>query len=678
MTQQDHWKDTLWPTIAVSGETLVSLPGTTSVIIPVGSTAERPASPTNGMMRFNTDLGDFEAYNGVWAILATLAGVTLSKLEDGDLNTEIYVENFTGVDDNIIAFTMGDNSGTYTMPASVLNWSTSGFGITTPTGASSNTGVGFTVTTGDGNVAAAGGTLNLITGDGGTNGNGGDIGLLAGAAGASAGNGGSVVFAAGDAAIGLGGLVSIAAGDSGSGNVGGAVTISGGVGTAAAGGAINLNGGASTTGIGGEINITTGISVAASGAPINLTAGAGDGATNSGGAISITGGEGAINGIGGAASVIGGAGGATTGDGGVVNILGGQPQLSGAGGNINMIGGDALGIDVGGAIELTAGTGGTTSGVGGALLLNAGAGGNGDIGGAVTITSGSGSGSGDGGGVAIIAGDGGGGGGEVGGNISAISGAGAGGSGSFNISTANVIGVPAGDITLTAGTGSPHSSIKMVTGGAIRFTVVDDGTLSSSTASYETLVLADNDMPNKKYVDDGIAAIGPFLPLAGGTMTGAINAGAFAIGNVLDPVAAQDAATMNYVDTEITAALHPYDLHAYLGFALAGAPAGTNVYRWTVPRAITLGTGGHYAYCDSTATASVAPATFNLHIVSPGGTAPGASIGTITFAIGSLTGVVAALGPVVLAAGEELILTYTTPDTGGTLAAVVIGLLANV
>lgn len=48
-----------------------------------------------------------------------------------------------------------------------------------------------------------------------------------------------------------------------------------------------------------------------------------------------------------------------------------------------------------------------------------------------------------------------------------------------------------------------------------------------------------------------VIAAGPFLELAGGTMTGAINAGAFAIGNVLDPVLAQDAATMNYVDTEI-------------------------------------------------------------------------------------------------------------------------------
>jgi len=365
MTQENHWRDTLWPTIAASGETLVELPGTTSMTIPVGGTAQRPASPTNGMMRYNTDFGDFEIYSGGWAILAGVSGVVLSKLEDADLNTQIYVENFTGVDDNIIAFTMGDNSGTYVVPASVLNWSTAGFDIETPTGNAGNTGVGFTVTTGDGNIAAAGGTMNFVTGDGGTNGNGGDIGLTAGAGGAAAGIGGSVVLAAGDAAIGLGGLVSIGAGDSGTGNVGGSVSITGGVGTAAAGGAVAITGGDSTTGIGGEVIINPGASVAADGAPISLTAGAGVGAANTGGAISITGGEGdTSNGAGGAASVIGGAGGTGTGGGGDVNILGGLPQLSGVGGDVNVTAGDALGIAAGGNVTLTpgAGAGGGSSG----------------------------------------------------------------------------------------------------------------------------------------------------------------------------------------------------------------------------------------------------------------------------------------------------------------------------
>ncbi len=51
--------------------------------------------------------------------------------------------------------------------------------------------------------------------------------------------------------------------------------------------------------------------------------------------------------------------------------------------------------------------------------------------------------------------------------------------------------------------------------------------------------------------NEGILALGPFLALAGGTMTGIIDHGATAAINLADPTNAQDAATMNYVDTEI-------------------------------------------------------------------------------------------------------------------------------
>jgi hypothetical protein len=193
MTQENHWRDTLWPTIAASGETIVGLPGTTAMIVPLGDTGDRPLSPVNGMMRFNTDSTDFEVYNGGWAILTSSAGVTLSKLEDGNANTQIFVENFTGADDNIIAFTMGDSSGTYIMPASVLEWSTAGFGIETPTGNASNAGVGFTITTGDGNIAAAGGDIGLTAGDGGASGDGGNI-ILTSGAGSGGGSAGAVVI----------------------------------------------------------------------------------------------------------------------------------------------------------------------------------------------------------------------------------------------------------------------------------------------------------------------------------------------------------------------------------------------------------------------------------------------------------------------------------------------------
>ncbi|GAG20326.1 unnamed protein product, partial [marine sediment metagenome] len=44
-------------------------------------------------------------------------------------------------------------------------------------------------------------------------------------------------------------------------------------------------------------------------------------------------------------------------------------------------------------------------------------------------------------------------------------------------------------------------------GGNDALSVESDGTISVDTASYETLVLANNDVPNKKYVDDSIGAI---------------------------------------------------------------------------------------------------------------------------------------------------------------------------
>ncbi len=60
-----------------------------------------------------------------------------------------------------------------------------------------------------------------------------------------------------------------------------------------------------------------------------------------------------------------------------------------------------------------------------------------------------------------------------------------------------------------------------------------------------------------------------YLPLAGGTMSGAINLGSHQINSVTDPTSAQDAATKNYVDTAL-AALNPAD-------ACYAATTGSNI-----------------------------------------------------------------------------------------------------
>jgi hypothetical protein len=243
MSQQDFWKSTLFPTNA-TGETDVSLPGTTGIVLPIGTTGERSSAPITGMMRYNTTIGEFEVYNGSWANLDTSAGLTLSLLEDADFDTQIYVENFGGIDDDVIAFTLGDNSATYTVPTSILNWSTAGFDIETPTGNSVNAGVDFTITTGDGHSTEAGGMLALISGAGGTLGDGGMIDITGGAGGVTSGDGGDILIGGGNAIAGFGGYAALRAGNSGTGfNGSDVVLFAGNTAGNASGGDIILTGG---------------------------------------------------------------------------------------------------------------------------------------------------------------------------------------------------------------------------------------------------------------------------------------------------------------------------------------------------------------------------------------------------------------------------------------------------
>lgn len=58
---------------------------TGAIVIPVGTTAQRPSSPVAGMMRFNSETNQFEGYNGsTWGQLG--GAETIFNFE-GDLNT---------------------------------------------------------------------------------------------------------------------------------------------------------------------------------------------------------------------------------------------------------------------------------------------------------------------------------------------------------------------------------------------------------------------------------------------------------------------------------------------------------------------------------------------------------------------------------------------------------------
>jgi len=70
-------------TPVVSIATDPTLPGTAYVKLPTGGTAQRPVSPSNGMMRYNTDSLLFEGYlNGAWTSFAS-TGVGVLSINTG-------------------------------------------------------------------------------------------------------------------------------------------------------------------------------------------------------------------------------------------------------------------------------------------------------------------------------------------------------------------------------------------------------------------------------------------------------------------------------------------------------------------------------------------------------------------------------------------------------------------
>lgn len=61
-----------------------SIPGTGSVKIPAGTTAERSGSPVNGMFRYNSQTATFEGYaNNAWGAIVTGTGVTSVDVSGG-------------------------------------------------------------------------------------------------------------------------------------------------------------------------------------------------------------------------------------------------------------------------------------------------------------------------------------------------------------------------------------------------------------------------------------------------------------------------------------------------------------------------------------------------------------------------------------------------------------------
>ena len=81
------------------GSETVEINSTGSLTIPKGTTAQRPGTGVNGMIRYNTDTDVFEGYDGQW--------ITLNGVRDVDQDTYITAEATPGADDDTIRFYAG-------------------------------------------------------------------------------------------------------------------------------------------------------------------------------------------------------------------------------------------------------------------------------------------------------------------------------------------------------------------------------------------------------------------------------------------------------------------------------------------------------------------------------------------------------------------------------------------
>jgi hypothetical protein len=101
----------------------VLLTGTGVLDLPVGTTAQRPGSPTSGMIRFNTTLSQFEGYNGTaWSQVG--GGAT-----GGGADT-VFLENSNTVTTN---YTLSSSKNAVSAGPVTIN---AGVTVTVPSGAS--------------------------------------------------------------------------------------------------------------------------------------------------------------------------------------------------------------------------------------------------------------------------------------------------------------------------------------------------------------------------------------------------------------------------------------------------------------------------------------------------------------------------------------------------------------
>ena len=109
---------TTTPVISLALNPIV--PGTASMTLPIGSTANRPVG-SNGMIRYNTDIGLFEGYvNGAWQTIAAGSGVTSVATGTGLLGGPITSTGTITIDTTVVA----TNSNVMTLTSKTISGST--------------------------------------------------------------------------------------------------------------------------------------------------------------------------------------------------------------------------------------------------------------------------------------------------------------------------------------------------------------------------------------------------------------------------------------------------------------------------------------------------------------------------------------------------------------------------
>ena len=95
---------TTTPVISLASNPVI--PGTGSVVVPVGTTGQRSSGPVNGMFRYNSTIALFEGYiNGAWTSLASGSGVTSIATGTGLTGGPITSTGTISIDSTVVTLT---------------------------------------------------------------------------------------------------------------------------------------------------------------------------------------------------------------------------------------------------------------------------------------------------------------------------------------------------------------------------------------------------------------------------------------------------------------------------------------------------------------------------------------------------------------------------------------------